>query len=100
MKTKAEQFAKDFFGTELLDGQTWKGPEGEDWGERLEAAHKTNTCDRVVQEYEISKYLFTDGSSIVCAGDGWDFGLSSDDRCTCWEGCKSHNFGCPLSEES
>jgi hypothetical protein len=34
----------------------------------------------------VRRYHFGDGSAIVVAGDGWDLGITGEDRerCTCW----------------
>jgi hypothetical protein len=77
----AERFASLFFG----DGQIWhvgdlRFADILGWA----AARELKSCDG-----DHHKYIFADGSCIVCSGYGWDEGFADDD-CFCWlngDGC-------------
>ena len=44
---------------------------------------------------DVYRWNFPDQSSLVAAGGGWDFPLSSDEFCFCWKGEGEHQDGCP-----
>lgn len=52
-----------------------------------------------LQQYgtDTYKWIFPDGSAIVVSGAGWDFPLSTEAECFCWEGVAQgqHDAGCP-----
>lgn len=108
--TKARKFAEDFFETDALDGQVFSAPdspEGRPSQKRmldseLHSTYRTPGSD-IVAYYDDQaghiKAIWDDGSSIVIAGDAWDFGLSPDGECMCWEGVGYHQPSCPLSSE-
>jgi len=86
--SQARKFAKQFF--EDLDGQCWSVGD-RDWCEALAiVAEEIRSGDHTDDPV---KFRFDDGSSVVCALEAWDFGLS--DQCFCWEGA-GHRDDCSL----
>jgi hypothetical protein len=76
------------------DGQRWTDASGR----HLDVIAETMGGKRTYRDgpgTDIYRWNFPDGSAICVAGDAWDFPLSTDSRCYCWDGGNRHLDGCP-----
>ena len=76
MNTIAEQIANKLKN----DGTRWETEEGVGMGDLVD--QHSHTRD---ERASFVKLVFRDGSCIVVADGGWDFGFADSD-CFCWEG--------------
>ena len=70
------------------DGQCWESDDGRGLDE-LCSEHTR----RDVHGRDTYRYVFSDGSVITVAGDGWDLGYAG---CYCWHGA-GHHEDCEVS---
>lgn len=77
-KTIAETFGDELNG----DGTQFATDAGEQWSDLL----KRYGADKAASDHEQVRWEFSDGSSIVEAGDAWDLGLAGG--CFCWAGAE------------
>jgi len=78
------------------DGQCWTDALGRHLNELAEAEGGRRTF-RDGWGTDTYRWHFADGSVILVAGDAWDYPLSTDPRCWCFEVGNYHQEECPLT---